>query len=85
MQNVWLMGMILAGLVGSGAVMGIGAMNHHDGMHHMMHQEHYENCYEHEDCEYEYEECLEHEDEECIEEHERCDMQENHEEHGCWR
>ena len=79
MQNIWLVGILLAGLVGSGAVMGYGIMNHDEGMHHMMHGEHFE------DCEYEYEECQEHSEEECIKEHEDCDMDEHMKDYGCER
>ncbi|MEE9151076.1 MAG: hypothetical protein V3U20_04490 [Thermoplasmata archaeon] len=85
MQNIWLVGILLAGLVGSGAAMGYGIMNHDEGMHHMMQGEHFEDCHEHEDCEYEHEECQEHSEEECIKEHEDCDMDEHMKDYGCER
>ena len=91
MQNIWLVGIVLSALVGSGAVMGLGAMDNHDGMHQMMVGMDHEDCYEQEDCEYEGGECLEHSDEDCIENHEDCDMNEHKndhmsehmEDHGC--
>jgi hypothetical protein len=83
MQNIWVVGLVLASLLGAGTVMGLGAMDGHDGMHHMMHGEHYEDCHEYEECEYEHEECLEHLDGECIEEHEDCDMDEHMMDHDC--
>ena len=92
MQNIWLVGIVLTALVGSGAVMGMGAMNDHYGMHGMMHGMHDEDCYEHQECEYEGEECHYHseeecdeEHEECIKEHEDCYMDEHGEDHGCVR
>lgn len=85
MQNIWVVGLVLASILGAGAVMGMGAINDHDEMHHMMHGEHYEDCHEHEECEYEHEECLEYSEEECIEEHEECDFHEHMDEHGCSR
>lgn len=85
MQNIWLIGLVLTSLIGAGAVIGGGAMNDHYEMHQMMQGEHYEDCYEHEDCEYEYEECLEYSEEDCIEEHEECDFHGHTHEHGCNR
>ncbi len=76
MQNIWLVGIVLTALVGSGAVMGMGAMNDDYDMHHMMHGMH-DDSDEHQECEYE--------DEDCDEEHEECDMDEHMEDHGCWK
>lgn len=71
MQNIWLTGLVLAALVGSGTVMGMGAWNDHEGMHGRMHGD--GNCWEHQDCQNDHEECEEHTKEYCEEEHEDCD------------
>ena len=88
MQNIWMTGILLSALVGSGAVMGMGVIDGHNGMHHGMHREHYEDCPDHEECEYESDECLEHSEEECYEEHEDGDDHHqngrHHEDHDCW-
>ncbi|UCG67960.1 MAG: hypothetical protein JSV09_08935 [Thermoplasmata archaeon] len=83
MQNMLLMGIVLASIIGSGAVIGIGAMDGRYNMHSWMHGGDYEDCHEHEDCEYEHEECEEHLEEECFGEHEDCDMNEHMRDHGC--
>ncbi|UCE74128.1 MAG: hypothetical protein JSV56_00105 [Methanomassiliicoccales archaeon] len=84
MQNILLVGLVLTGLLGAGAVVGIGAVDDYYG-HHMMNGMHYQDCYEHEECEYEGEECLEHSEEECIKEHEDCDHHGQTDERMCPR
>ena len=71
MQNIWLAGIVFAALVGSGAVMGMGAWDDHDDMHRNMHGDN--DCWENENCRYDDEECEEHSEEYCEEEHEECD------------
>ena len=73
MQNIWMVGIMMAALVGSGAVVGMGAYNDHDDdMHGRMHGED-NDCWEQQDCRYDHEECEEHSEEYCEEEHEDCD------------
>lgn len=72
MQNIWMVGVMIAALVGSGAVVGMGAYNGHRGMHERMHGGD-EDCWGHQDCRNDYEECEEHSEEYCEEEHENCD------------
>lgn len=80
MQNLWITGLILASIVGSGAVMGYGMMDQDANMHHWMHGEHEEECEYHEECEFEHEECEEDHDDECYEEHEEYGDCEHHHE-----
>ena len=83
MQNIWMTVILLASLVGSGAAMGYGAMMYGDDMHHGMHGMHNEDCDNHEECEYEHEDCEEQYNEECVEEHEDCPYHGDHQGHGC--
>ena len=71
MQNLWLTGLVLAALVGSGAVVGMGAYNDHNSMHRSMHGG--DDCWEHRDCQLDHEECEEHSEEYCEKMHEECD------------
>ena len=72
MQNLWLAGLVLTALVGSGAVVGMGAYNDRNDMHGMMHGED-NDCWDQQDCRNDHEECEEHSEEYCEEEHEDCD------------
>lgn len=80
MQYFWLAGIMMATLIGSGAVMGMGLYYDHDDMHRSMHGG--DDCWEHQDCQYDHEECEEHNEEYCEEEHEDCDYH-NTEFYGC--
>jgi hypothetical protein len=83
MQNVLLTGILLASLIGSGAVVGYAAMNGHEGMHYLMHGGDSDDCGHFEDCDHNLEECEEQFDEECLEEHEDCKGDGYHNHNGC--
>ncbi len=72
MQNIWMVGIMMAALVGSGAVVGMGVYNDRDDMHGRMHGEDYD-CWENNNCPLDHEECEDHTEEYCEEEHEDCD------------
>jgi hypothetical protein len=72
MQNLWFTGLVLGTLVGSGAVVRMGAFDNHNSMHERMHDGDYD-CRDNNNCQLDHEECQEHTEEYCEEEHGECD------------
>jgi hypothetical protein len=78
MQNIWLLGIVMVSLLGSGAVMGYSYMRHNGMMDWMYGDE----CSNHYQCEFE-EGCEEHSEEYCEEEHKDCNYHHSEQYYCC--